>query len=514
MESVLNATAPRRHRALVWSLIVLASVLLIVSMAANWVQRAALDTDQVVSTTDEILADQDVQQELSIFLVDQLYANVDVRAQIEQELPSDAKALAAPIAAAGRRVALDVAERALASPRVQELVSTAVRVGHEQFVRLVRNEKKYVSATGGDVTLDYGSLVADLAIRLGVDPATVSELRDIVQNVSKDLRQGLTTVQSQIKSLRSEISQVQGGTLSSETRQHLETLEKSVADLRTKIASLEKKIENAHAKAPAQLQDRLSRLEGRLSDLDGRLSALTDRTAAVLKDPSDANVQELDATLAPVEARVAALLGRPIVQSPGNIVLIKDSQLGGVQAAVRALRNLGFVLPLLVFALYMAALYLAQGWRRQALIAVGGGILASTLLVLVTRRLAGHAVVDSLAGSDTVQPAVQSVWDIVTKGLRERALFLFVVGLAFVGAGLVAGPGRRAVAVRRVLAPYLRDQPVVVYSVVAALFLLWLAFIPGIQNLAQVLVILALAALAVVGIELLRRQTAEEFPRR
>ena len=62
------------------------------------------------------------------------------------------------------------------------------------------------------------------------------------------------------------------------------------------------------------------------------------------------------------------------------------------------------------------------------------------------------------------------------------------------------------------LAPYLRDHPVAVYSVVAVLFLLWLSFIPGINNVGQVLVIVALGALAVVGIEILRRQAAREFP--
>ena len=162
--------------------------------------------------------------------------------------------------------------------------------------------------------------------------------------------------------------------------------------------------------------------------------------------------------------------------------------------------------------LYLGALFLARGWRRQALIAAGGGILASTLVVLLVRRLIGGAVVDSIAGSETVKPAVQSVWDIVSGGLRQRALFVLVIGVAFVGAGLLAGPGRHAIAVRRFLAPYLRDQPIAVYAVVAVLFLLWLAFIPGINNLGQVLVILALAVLAVVGIEALRRQTAQEFP--
>jgi hypothetical protein len=66
---------------------------------------------------------------------------------------------------------------------------------------------------------------------------------------------------------------------------------------------------------------------------------------------------------------------------------------------------------------------------------------------------------------------------------------------------------------RRWLAPHLRDHPAAAYVVVAALFLLWLAFIPGIANFGQVLVILLLAVLAAVGVEALRRQTAREFPK-
>jgi hypothetical protein len=496
----------------VWSLIVLASVLLIVSMTANWVQRAALDTNQVADTTDQILADRDVQEALSIYLVDQLYANVDVKGQIEQELPNSAKALAAPVAAATRQLALSVSQKALASPRVQALASNAVRAAHAQFVKLIRDKGQYVSSTGGEVTLEYGSLVADLAARLGVDPATISTIQGIVQDLSKNLKQGLTAAQDQIKSVRAELAQVQGGSLSPGLQQDLKTLEKKLAELQTKIASVEKKTKSAEGKVPAQLQGRLAKLDARLSDLDNRLTARKDQIAAVLKDPSQANVQQLDASLASTGARITILLGRPVVQNPGELVVIKSNQLDGVQTVVRALRNLGFVLPLLVLLLYVGALYLARGWHRQALIATGGGILASTLLVLLTRRLMGSAVVDSMASSETVKPAVQSVWGIVTEGLRQRALFILVIGLAFVGAGLLAGPGRQAVAVRRFLAPHLRDQPIVVYSVVAGLFLLWLAFIPGINNLGQVLVIVALAVLAVVGIEALRRQTVQEFP--
>ncbi len=497
-----------------WSLIVLASVVLVFSLIANWVQREALDTEQVKNTTDQILADKDVQEQLSIYAVDQLYATVDVQGEIQSRLPSSAQPLAAPLTAATRELAENVAERALASPRVQELVTNAVGVAQQQFVDLIENKDQYVSTTGGDVTLQYGSVIADLATRLGVDPSVVSDVQSAIQDFSQDLRQGLTSAQSEIKSVRSTLSQVEAGKLPSDLQGNLQKLHQTATELQGKVAGVEQKLKGVQGKVPSQLQSRFSDLEGRLSNLERALSAVEQRTAAVLKDPSQANVQKLDATLGKIEAGIKTLLGRQVVQHPGQLVLLKSSQLDGVQSLVSALRNLGIVLPLLALLLYLGALYLAKGWRREALIAIGGGILAATLLVLLARRLIGSAVVDSVAGSETVQPAVQSVWDIVSEGLRQRALFVLVIGVAFVAAGLVAGPGRHAVSARRFLAPYLRDHPVAVYSVLAVLFLLWLALMPGINNLGQVLVIVLLAALAVFGVEVLRRQTAREFPRR
>jgi hypothetical protein len=502
----------RRRRVLVWSMIVVASVLLVLSITANWVQRAVLDTDELTNTSDEILRDQDVQEALGPYLVDQLYANVDVQAEIEEKLPDNAKALAAPVAAATRQLALNVSERALASPRVQELVSHSIRVSHGQFVRLIEDEGEFVSTTGGAVTLQYGDVIADLATRLGVDPEAISRIRSVVRDLSKDLKQRLTTAQARIKTVRAALADIQAGTLSPKLEQNLQALQTNTEELQAKIASLDTKLEGVQGKAPAQLQDRLANLDERLSDLEGRLTTVADRTTAVLEDPEQANVDGLDAALASAQARVTAALDRQALQNPGQLVVMKSGQLDGVQTLVGALRNLGFVLPLLVLLLYMTAIYLAKGWRRRALIAAGGGILTATLLVLLTRRLLGGAVVDSVAGSETVKPAIQSVWDIVSGALRERALFVLVIGLAFVGAGVLAGPARYAVAARRTLAPHLRDQPAAVYAVVAVLFLLGLTLVPGLNNLGQVLVILLLAVLAVVGVEVLRRQTAHEFP--
>ncbi len=502
----------RRHRALVWSLVVLASVVLLVSMIANWVQTEVLDTNQFSNNTQEILQNQDVQEQLSIFAVDQLYANVDVQAQIQQRLPPPAQPLAAPVTAATRQLAVNVAETALASPRVQDLVATAINGAQQRFVSLIEDKGKFVSTQGGDVTLEYGSFVADVATRLGVDPSTISQIQAFIQQSSTELKQRLTTMQSKIESTRATLSQAQAGTLTPQAQQNLTTLETDAAQLHTTVASLEQKIAGIEPKAPAQLQSRLSDLQGRLTKLDKRLATMQVQAAAVLKDPSQANILKLDPTLASLQTRVTTLLNRQAIQHPGEVVVMKSSELSGLQDLVKALRNLGFVLPLLALVLYLAALYLAQGWRREALIAAGGGILAATLLTLLARRLLGSAIENSVASSDAVKPAITAVWNTISAGLRQRALFLLVIGLAFIGGGLLAGPGRHEVAVRRFLAPYLRDRPVVVYAVLAFVFLLWLAFLPTINNLGQVLVIVILAALAVVGVEILRRQTAREFP--
>ena len=501
----------KRHRVAVWSLIVLASVVLVLSIIANWVQRAVLDTNQIKNTTDQILKDEDVQQALAIYTVDQLYANVDVQSEIEKELPSAAKPLAVPVAAATRQLATNAAERALASPHVQDLVSTAVAGAQEQFVSLIRDKNAYVSTTGGDVTLNYGSVVADLAARLGVNPETISKLQGVVQSFTQDLRQRLTTAQARIESVRSTISQLEAGNLTPTLKQNLQALNQSAADLETRIAKLEGTIKGVQGDVPAPLQDRLSQLQGRLSQAKRRAAALKQRTAAVLKDPSQANVETLDSSLAATESRINTLLNSQAVQTPGQLVLMRSSQLSGLQTLFGLLRNLGIVLPVVALLLYLGAIFLAQGWRREALIAAGGGIVIATIFILLLRRLIGNGV-DSVAASETVKPAITSVWDIISAGLRQRALLVLAIGVAFIGGGMLAGPGRHEVAVRRFLAPYLRDHPVAVYAVVAVLFLLWLSFIPGINNLGQVLVIVVLAALAVVGIEILRRQAAREFP--
>ena len=405
-----------------------------------------------------------------------------------------------------------MAKTALASPRVQQLVATAINGAQQRFVSLIEDKGQFVSTQGGDVTLEYGSFIADIATRLGVDPSAISQIQAFIQQSSTELKQRLTTMQSKIESTRATLSQAQAGTLSPEVQQNLTTLETDAAQLNTTVASLEQKIAGIQPKAPAQLQSRLSDLQGRLTKLDKRWRQRRDRPPRCSRIQARRTSSSSTPRSPSLQTRVTTLLNRQAIQHPGEIVVMKSSGLSGLQDLVKALRNLGFVLPVLALLLYLAAIYLARNWRREALIAAGGGILAATLLVLLVRHVIGNGVIDSVASSDAVKPAITSVWDIISAGLRERALFVLVIGLGFIGGGLLAGPGRHEVAVRRFLAPYLREQPVVVYAVLAFVFLIWLTLLPTINNLGQVLIVLVLAGLAVLGVEILRRQTAREFP--
>ena len=404
-----------------------------------------------------------------------------------------------------------MAKTALASPQVQQLVATAINGAQQRFVSLIEDKGKFVSTQGGDVTLEYGSFLADLATRLGVDPVAISQIQGFIQQYSTELKQRLTTTQSKIESTRATLSQAQAGTLSPQAQQNLTTLETDAAQLHTTVASLQQKIIGIQPKAPAQLQGRLSDLQGRLAQLDKRCGTCRDRPPRCSRirarrtssssTPRSPRFRRASPPAQPSGGSAPRRARHDEVQraerSPGPRQRAAQPRLRAAAAGAR---------------LYLGAIYLAKGWRRETLIAAGGGILAAALLVLLTRRLLGGAVIDSVASSDAVKPAITAVWNIISAGLRERALFVLVIGLGFIVGGLLAGPGRHEVAVRRFLAPYLRDHPVVVYAVLAFVFLLWLTFLPTINNLGQVLVILILAALAVVGVEILRRQTAREFP--
>src|SRR3954453_16281190 len=160
---------PKRAHPVVGPILRALSVLALFTGAfAVWVHRQALNTDNWKTTSSKLLADEQVQAALAPYLVDQLFANVDVTGAIQQRLPSNLQVLAGPASAGLRQLADRAAPKLLARPRVQDAWVTANAAAHEQLLKVVNGGGGAVSTRGGVVTLDLHELVNQLAANLGV----------------------------------------------------------------------------------------------------------------------------------------------------------------------------------------------------------------------------------------------------------------------------------------------------------------------------------------------------------
>jgi hypothetical protein len=221
--------------------------------------------------------------------------------------------------------------------------------------------------------------------------------------------------------------------------------------------------------------------------------------------------------LRPMLGEVAEKVGAPsslvnkIPPKVAQLRIVTSKQLNTMQNAVNLLRSLALVLPLLVVAMFALAVYLARGRRRQTLIAVGTAFIVAGLVVVVARGIIGTKVVNSLATTEAVRPAAEAAWSIGTSVLADIAWSTVLIGIPVILAGLLAGPTNGARSLRRLMAPYLRDRPDIAFGAVALLLLLLFAWGPIVatRTLSGVLIIVVLA---VFGTEMLRRQTAQEFP--
>jgi hypothetical protein len=158
----------RGRRRTVRGLVILGSVLAFLSVFAIWTERQALNTDDWVDTSGRLLHNKTIRTALSDYLVEQLYENVDVRKELEDVFPGDAKDLAGPAAGGLRQVAGQGAEKALETSTAQQLWEEANRTAHEQLLAVLENKKEAVETDEGNVRLNLGLLLTNLADQVGI----------------------------------------------------------------------------------------------------------------------------------------------------------------------------------------------------------------------------------------------------------------------------------------------------------------------------------------------------------
>jgi hypothetical protein len=357
----------------VWVVLVVAGLFLLLTSFAVWIDRVALNTGVFTDTSSSLLDDDRIRSAVANRAVDELFANVDVQAEVEQQLPQDYKGLSGAATAGLRQASYQIVDRALEQPVFQDLFRVALRESHTTLVEVLEGGGNRVSTDEGEVTLDLRAIIIEAADRIGIGE---------------------------------------------------------------------------------QVVDRI---------------------------PADA----------------------------GRIVVLQSDDLDTAQDAFQLLKTLAWVLPLLTLAAFGLAVWLARD-RRGAVRGIGWVVVVVGLLGLLAARLTKNYVVDSLVARRDDRQAAGNAWDILTELMRGSFRLMVVVGLLFVLAAWLAGPGRRALTARGWLAPGLQHRAWA-YAALAAVGLV-LLFTASVVDFTRLLVVTVLIALGAVWIELTRRQTLREFP--
>jgi hypothetical protein len=171
------------HRIWVRVILGIATLLAILSIFAIWANRQLMNPTNWAKTSTALLQKQTIRTALSGYLIEQLYANVDVQAQVKSGLPSELAPLAGPISGALHNLAEQGAEKALEAPRVQSAWENANRTADEALVAIVKGGGSRVQINGGTVSLNLREIVAKLATRLGLPSSIAEKLPPSVANL-------------------------------------------------------------------------------------------------------------------------------------------------------------------------------------------------------------------------------------------------------------------------------------------------------------------------------------------
>lgn len=171
-----TVTMGRGRRAIVWLLLVSATLLTFGASAEVWVKHQLLDTPAWVKASDKLLADPTVRAALANYIVDEIYSSIDVQSQLADKLPEDWKGLSGPLAAAVRGPVNSTVETLLGSPRVRTVWHDVNAAAHRTLVNVLEDKSKIASTSDGTVVLDLGSVIRIVASDLGLSQSAVDRI--------------------------------------------------------------------------------------------------------------------------------------------------------------------------------------------------------------------------------------------------------------------------------------------------------------------------------------------------
>jgi Short C-terminal domain len=159
-------------------LVVLATLFAVVAAVAGYLRWQALDEDTFADTTEELISNDRVRDQIGDSVVEELFANVDVPAALERRLPDDQRTFAGPLAGGLREFADRTVQRLLDSARGQELLQDSLVTTHEQLLAVLDDESTAVRTEGGAVILDLQPLVIQVGERVAIVGRLAERLPD------------------------------------------------------------------------------------------------------------------------------------------------------------------------------------------------------------------------------------------------------------------------------------------------------------------------------------------------
>ena len=190
------------RRSIALAMVVVASVLAFAALPAIWLNRQLLNTDNYTKTSSELLADPVIRDQVAVYLVDQLYSNVDIAGELRSVLPAQLQPLAGTAAGGLRTLAERASQDILARPRAQQAWEDANRASHEELLAILNGGGTVVNSHGGNVVLDLKVLLQQLAARVGVGSRVVNALPEGAAQIEILRSDQLSAAQSVTKGIR------------------------------------------------------------------------------------------------------------------------------------------------------------------------------------------------------------------------------------------------------------------------------------------------------------------------
>lgn len=167
------------HRVLVPVLATIGLICILLSTVSAWLRDSALDTGVWGDQSAQLLQKESVRNAVATYTVDQALTRTDARDAVANSLPPRLQPLAAPATAAIERLATEAVARALTLPRIQQLWVAANERTHRQLVDFLEGKTTRLQASNGDVQLQLGPIIANVAESVGGNAQAVSQAQSL-----------------------------------------------------------------------------------------------------------------------------------------------------------------------------------------------------------------------------------------------------------------------------------------------------------------------------------------------